>query len=300
MRERKGDRTQKGMSERWSEWGGERNREKEWDSQSEERERGGMQRGGREKERQKESKRLLQLLRLEHHLVDSWCNSIIYKKLFWVPKSIRDPINTPDWNTAQTGASVCSYLQLGSWWHRVAPSPCNQPLLQEGSQKGWDHSFIHSYSHQMPCKYIYFLQAAETFVSSQLTVGKVAVCSRVDGVAQRELDLLIAGEVKGVCRSRPHRQHVDPSDGPPEALCPHNLPQGVHHVPVAGVGLRLEALHPRLEKEKNMFPTNQLPALFTHGLDSQNRMRTWINTKNNLDAFAAKTMTFRCCRRSTQ
>lgn len=87
----------------------------------------------------------------------------------------------------------------------------------------------------------------------RLTVGKVAVGSRVDGVAQGELDLLVAGEVEGVCRPRPHRQHVDASDGPPQALRPHDLPQGVHHVPVAGAGLWLEALHSGLEKARTRF-----------------------------------------------
>lgn len=82
----------------------------------------------------------------------------------------------------------------------------------------------------------------------RLTVGEVAVGSRVDGVAEGELDLLVAGEVERVGGAGAHRQHVDAPDGPPHALGPHDLPQRVHHVPVASARLRVEALHPGLRQ----------------------------------------------------
>lgn len=83
-------------------------------------------------------------------------------------------------------------------------------------------------------------------VGWRLTIGKVAVGARVDSVTERELDLLIGGKVEGMGRPRPHRQHVHTPDWPPHTLSPHNLSQGVHHVPVAGSWLRVQALHSSL------------------------------------------------------
>lgn len=78
------------------------------------------------------------------------------------------------------------------------------------------------------------------------TVSKVAVGSGMDGVAQGELDLLVAGEIKRVGWPRPHRQHVHAPDWPPHTLGLNYLPQRVHHVPVARPWLRVQALHASL------------------------------------------------------
>lgn len=80
-------------------------------------------------------------------------------------------------------------------------------------------------------------------VGRHLTICKVAVGSRVNGVTERELDLLVAAEVESVCRPRPHRQHIHSSDWPPHAFSPYDLPQGVHHVPVARSWLGVQTLH---------------------------------------------------------
>lgn len=74
----------------------------------------------------------------------------------------------------------------------------------------------------------------------------MAVGAWMNGVTERELDLLVAGEVEGVGRPRPHRQHIHASDRPPHALGPHDLSQGVHHVPVARSWLGVQALHTSL------------------------------------------------------
>lgn len=82
------------------------------------------------------------------------------------------------------------------------------------------------------------------------TVGKVAVGSGVDGVAQGELELLVAGEIERVGWPRPHRQHVHAPDRPPHPLGPDDLPERVHHVAVVRPRLRLQALHAGLPTQK--------------------------------------------------
>lgn len=82
------------------------------------------------------------------------------------------------------------------------------------------------------------------------TVSEVAVGSGVDGVAEGELDLLVAGEVEGVCGACPHRHHIHAPDGPPQPLGAYDLPKGVHHIAVARSRLGLQALHSRLKGER--------------------------------------------------
>lgn len=74
----------------------------------------------------------------------------------------------------------------------------------------------------------------------------MAVGTGMDGVTQRELDLLIAGEIKCVGWPRPHRQHIDSSDWAPHTLGPNDLRQSVHHVPVVCSWLWVQALHTSL------------------------------------------------------
>lgn len=68
----------------------------------------------------------------------------------------------------------------------------------------------------------------------------------MDGVTQRELDLLIAGEIKCVGWPRPHCQHIYSSDWAPHTLSPNDLRQRVHHVPVVCPWLWVKALHTSL------------------------------------------------------
>lgn len=79
-----------------------------------------------------------------------------------------------------------------------------------------------------------------------LTIGKVAVGARMNSVTERELYLLIAREVESMGRPRPHCQYIHASDRPPHALSLYNLPQGIHHVPVACARLWVQALHASL------------------------------------------------------
>lgn len=85
------------------------------------------------------------------------------------------------------------------------------------------------------------------YLCGHLTISKMTVGTRMNGVTERELDLLVAGEVESVGRPRSHRQHIHTSDWPPHALSPHNLLQGVHHVPVTRSWLGVQALHASLE-----------------------------------------------------
>ena len=103
------------------------------------------------------------------------------------------------------------------------------------------------------------------------TVSQVAVGPRVNGPAQRQLQLLVAGEVQGVCRTRPYRRGVQPSHWPPDTLGGYDSSEGVHHVPVPCGRVRLQALHPRLPGVME-----QVRGQKAAGIGTVTWLRSWI------------------------
>jgi hypothetical protein len=76
-------------------------------------------------------------------------------------------------------------------------------------------------------------------VSFWYTVGQMAVSPGVDDVTQTLLQFLVAGEVEGVRRTRPHGCGIQPSYWSPDTLGGYDSPKSIHHIPVTGSRLRL-------------------------------------------------------------
>lgn len=83
------------------------------------------------------------------------------------------------------------------------------------------------------------------------TISQMAVSPWVNDITESLFEFLIAGKIEGVGRSCPDCRCVQPPHWPPNSLCGNNSVQGIHHILVAGCGLRLEALHSRLAKRKH-------------------------------------------------
>lgn len=82
------------------------------------------------------------------------------------------------------------------------------------------------------------------------TVRQMTIRSRVDDIAETLFQLLVAGEVECMGGPCPHRCDIQASDRPPDALGPHDAPQSVHYVAVAGGWIGLQALHAGLKENR--------------------------------------------------
>lgn len=72
----------------------------------------------------------------------------------------------------------------------------------------------------------------------------------MNDITESLFEFLIAGKIEGVGGSCPDCCCIQPSHWPPNSFCGNNSVEGIHHILVAGRGLRLEALHSRLAKRK--------------------------------------------------
>lgn len=80
------------------------------------------------------------------------------------------------------------------------------------------------------------------------TVRQMTVRSWMDDITEDLFQPFVTGEVKCVGWPRPYSCNIQTPDWPPDSLRPHDSPQSVHHVTVAGSWLWLKALHARLQQ----------------------------------------------------
>ncbi len=80
------------------------------------------------------------------------------------------------------------------------------------------------------------------------TIRQMTVRSRMDDITEDLFQPFVTGEVKSMSWPRPYSCNIQTPDWPPDSLRPHDLPQSVHHVTVAGSWLGLKALHARLQQ----------------------------------------------------